>query len=84
MTGLFYGMNEKTDPIATIAFHPQVTDTTSLIPKGPLNDIARLLDSIVGTPKADQARSIQAVVFMPMWNICGWIWFIDMVYGHRL
>ncbi|QQR56429.1 MAG: hypothetical protein IPG59_15635 [Candidatus Melainabacteria bacterium] len=51
---IVYGMNEKTDPIATIAFHPQVTDTTSLIPKGPLNDIARLLDSIVGTPKADQ------------------------------
>ncbi|MCW5824075.1 MAG: hypothetical protein KIT34_14820 [Cyanobacteria bacterium TGS_CYA1] len=44
----------KDESIATIAFHPQVKNTNSLIPKGPLSEIALLLDSIVGIPKEDQ------------------------------
>jgi len=45
-----FGISQD-EPVATIAFHPQVKDTNSLIPKGPLKEIALLLDSIVGTPK---------------------------------
>lgn len=41
----------KDESVATIAFHPQVKNTNSLIPKGPLSEIASLLDSIVGIPK---------------------------------
>lgn len=49
-----FGISGKTEPIARIAFHPDVKDTTILIPKGPLREIAVLLDSIVGIPSTDQ------------------------------
>ncbi len=49
-----FGIDGKTEPVAVIAFTPKVKDTTTLIPKGPLHDIAVLLDDIVGIPSTDQ------------------------------
>lgn len=49
-----YGLKGNTDLVARIAFRPDVKDTTTLIPDGPLREIAKLLDSIIGIPSTDQ------------------------------
>lgn len=49
-----YSINGSADPVATLAFRPQTDKTMNLIPAGPLREIAKLLDDIVGIPKADQ------------------------------
>lgn len=61
-----YEVNKLGKPvcICRIAFKPKADQAITLIPPGPLHDLAQLLDEMIGHPKADAEGTMQQTAYL--------------------